>query len=46
MNPKEALLAKKTKLPQIIVDPPGPKSKKLHSKATKYMKGYSSQVRI
>jgi len=46
MNPKEALLAKKTKLPQIIVDPPGPKSKKLHSKATKYMKGYSSQVRL
>ena len=32
------------KIPNIITSPPGPKSKDWHSRAIKYMKGYSSQV--
>jgi len=33
-------------IPDIKVTPPGPRSKALHSRAEKYMKGYSSQVRL
>ncbi len=33
-------------IPDMIVDAPGPKSKKLHDRAEKYMKGYSSQVQL
>ncbi len=33
-------------IPRIKVKPPGPRSRKLHSKAERYMKGYSSQVRL
>ncbi|MGM0365526.1 MAG: aspartate aminotransferase family protein [Actinomycetota bacterium] len=33
-------------IPDIKVPPPGPKSEALHSRAEKYMKGYSSQVRL
>jgi len=33
-------------IPQIKVDPPGPKSQALHARAEKYMKGYSSQVKL
>jgi 4-aminobutyrate aminotransferase-like enzyme len=32
--------------PQIKVQPPGPKSVEWHDRASKYMKGYSSQVRL
>jgi len=34
------------KLPDIKVIPPGPKSKELYSRASRFMKGYSSQVRL
>jgi len=34
------------KIPDIKVIPPGPKSKQYHQRASKYMKGYSSQVRL
>ena len=34
------------KVPDIKVTPPGPKSKEYHRRAAKYMKGYSSQVRL
>jgi len=34
------------KVPEIKVVPPGPKSKSYHERAEKYMKGYSSQVRL
>ncbi|MFH0795787.1 MAG: aspartate aminotransferase family protein [Candidatus Omnitrophota bacterium] len=34
------------KIPEIIVNPPGPESQKWHNRATKYMKGYSSQVKM
>jgi 4-aminobutyrate aminotransferase-like enzyme len=30
----------------MVVPPPGPKSKETHGRAEKYMKGYSSQVRL
>ena len=33
-------------VPVITVAPPGPKSLELHSRASKYMKGYSSQARL
>ncbi len=33
-------------VPDIKVPAPGPKSKKLHERAEKYMKGYSSQVKL
>ncbi len=33
-------------VPVIKVKPPGPKSNEMHSRASKYMKGYSSQVRL
>ncbi len=33
-------------LPKMIVPAPGPKSQELHSRAVKYMKGYSSQVQL
>ncbi len=33
-------------IPNMIVDAPGPKSKQLHNRAEKYMKGYSSQVQL
>ncbi|MDZ7838492.1 MAG: hypothetical protein U5N58_11410 [Actinomycetota bacterium] len=33
-------------IPDIKVPPPGPKSKALHDRAEKHMKGYSSQVRF
>jgi len=33
-------------LPKMIVPAPGPKSREIHSRAEKYMKGYSSQVNL
>jgi len=33
-------------IPDIKITPPGPRSKELHSRAEKYMKGYSSQVKL
>lgn len=33
-------------IPRITVPPPGPKSQEMHARASKYMKGYSSQVRL
>jgi len=33
-------------VPNIIVTPPGPKSVEYHGRASEYMKGYSSQVRL
>ncbi|MFA7636792.1 MAG: aspartate aminotransferase family protein [Monoglobales bacterium] len=33
-------------LPNMVVPAPGPKSKELHDRAAKYMKGYSSQVKL
>ncbi|MGQ9731070.1 MAG: aspartate aminotransferase family protein [Candidatus Zipacnadales bacterium] len=33
-------------VPRIVVPPPGPKSQQLHNRASRYMKGYSSQVRL
>lgn len=33
-------------VPDIKVIPPGPKSKEFHQRASKYMKGYSSQVKL
>src|SRR3990172_2198982 len=35
-----------TKVPDIRITPPGPKSKEYHDRASKYMKGYSSQVQL
>ncbi|GAG24194.1 unnamed protein product, partial [marine sediment metagenome] len=34
-----------TKVPNIIVKPPGPKSQQLHARCTKYFKGLSGQVK-
>ncbi len=33
-------------VPKIVVEPPGPKSREYHQRASRYMKGYSSQVRL
>ncbi|MBM3501614.1 MAG: aspartate aminotransferase family protein, partial [Armatimonadetes bacterium] len=33
-------------VPHLPVPPPGPESRALHERASKYMKGYSSQVRL
>ena len=33
-------------VPHIVVTPPGPKSVEMHTRAARYMKGYSSQVRL
>ena len=33
-------------VPRIVVPPPGPKSQEMHARAARYMKGYSSQVRL
>jgi 4-aminobutyrate aminotransferase-like enzyme len=33
-------------VPHIIVPPPGPQSQALHARASRHMKGYSSQVRL
>lgn len=33
-------------VPHIVVTPPGPKSQEMHARAARYMKGYSSQVRL
>ena len=35
-----------TKVPHLAIEPPGPKSQEVHARAAKYMKGYSSQVRL
>jgi len=40
MNSSE--VTTKIELPQVIIEPPGPISRELHSRARKYMKGYSS----
>ena len=37
---------KSKKIPEIKVKPPGPESEKWHKKATGYMTGYSSQVKL
>ena len=44
MNRKNPV--KVREFPKIIVEPPGPKSRDLHNKAKRYMKGYSTQVRL
>ena len=33
-------------VPHMVVPAPGPKSHEMHERAAKYMKGYSSQVRL
>jgi len=33
-------------VPQVKVCPPGPRSREIHSRAARYMKGYSSQVQL
>lgn len=33
-------------IPHIVITPPGPKSREMHARAARYMKGYSSQVRL
>ena len=33
-------------VPHIVVPPPGPRSQEMHTRAARYMKGYSSQVRL
>jgi len=33
-------------VPRIVVEPPGPRSRELHARACRHMKGYSSQVRL
>jgi 4-aminobutyrate aminotransferase-like enzyme len=33
-------------IPHLVVPPPGPRSKALHDRASRIMKGYSSQVRL
>lgn len=33
-------------VPHLVVPPPGPKSQAMHGRASTYMKGYSSQVRL
>jgi 4-aminobutyrate aminotransferase-like enzyme len=33
-------------VPHLVTPPPGPKSQEVHARAAKYMKGYSSQVRL
>jgi 4-aminobutyrate aminotransferase-like enzyme len=33
-------------VPNIVVPPPGPQSREMHTRAARYMKGYSSQVRL
>ncbi len=35
-----------SQVPQIRVPPPGPKSQEYHERTARYMKGYSSQVRL
>jgi len=34
------------RVPRIVVEPPGPRSRALHARAAEIMKGYSSQVRL
>ncbi len=33
-------------VPRIVTPPPGPQSQEMHGRAARYMKGYSSQVRL
>jgi 4-aminobutyrate aminotransferase-like enzyme len=33
-------------VPRLVTTPPGPRSQAMHTRAAKYMKGYSSQVRL
>jgi len=33
-------------VPNIVIPPPGPASREIHGRASKLMKGYSSQVRL
>lgn len=33
-------------VPRMVVEPPGPKSRALHGRASRFMKGYSGQVRL
>ncbi len=33
-------------VPRLVVTPPGPRSREMHERAARYMKGYSSQVRL
>ncbi len=35
-----------TKIPNIIAPPPGPKSQEIHRRTSKYMKGFSGQVKL
>lgn len=34
------------RLPDVVVPPPGPRSQELHGRASQYLQGYSSQVRL
>ena len=47
-NSKDAggIIAEKKNIPSIKVIPPGPKSREWHERASAYMKGYSSQVKL
>jgi 4-aminobutyrate aminotransferase-like enzyme len=46
MNDRNWAKADLSKLPLIRTEPPGPKSRECHTRAAKYMKGYSSQVKL
>jgi len=35
-----------TKVPNVVVTPPGPKSREIHSRTSRYMKGFSGQVKL
>ncbi|MCL4376766.1 MAG: aspartate aminotransferase family protein [Actinobacteria bacterium] len=38
-------MSEKEKIPNIVINPPGPKSEEWHNRASAHMKGYSSQVK-
>ncbi len=46
MNLKKDTTTVHTQLPRVSGDIPGPRSKEYHERASRFMKGYSSQVRL
>jgi len=46
MYPKDWAKVDVNSVPRLVVPAPGPKSQEVHARAAKYMKGYSSQVRL
>jgi 4-aminobutyrate aminotransferase-like enzyme len=46
MNTKNWASVDVNSVPRMVVNAPGPQSKAMHDRAAKYMKGYSSQVRL